>query len=82
MDIARRVLQLSIVCTITLAGTTFASAFDEGTLRIAMGPVSAPQKPGGTGADKSVTTCAQSDWSCPRLHRAAPHRRARAASRR
>ena len=81
MGVARRMLHLAAVCMITFAGTAFASALDEGTYRVAMGPTSAPMKPGGTGTG-TVTTCAPSDWSCPQPHHATRHRRARAASQR
>jgi hypothetical protein len=77
MCVTRRMLQLA-VCTITLAGTASAFALDDGAYRIAMGPTSAPMKPGGTG--NSVTTCAPSDWSCQRPHHVAHHRRARPAA--
>jgi hypothetical protein len=80
MGVARRMLQLSAACMITFAGTASAFALDEGTYRIAMGPTSAPMKPGGTGS--SVATCSPSDGSCPQPHRAARHRRAPAASQR
>jgi hypothetical protein len=77
MGIVRRMLQLAAACMIILAGTASAFALDEGPYRIAMGPTSAPMKPGGTGS--SVPTCAPSDWSCPQPHRATRHRRARAS---
>jgi hypothetical protein len=82
MGIARRMLQLAAACIIVIAGTTFASALDDGAYRIAMGPTSAPQKPGGTGASSSVTTCSPTDWSCPHPHHATRHRRARVAPQR
>jgi len=82
MGVARRMLQLAAACVITIAGTTFVSALDESSYRIAMGPTSAPMKPGGTGTGTSVTTCAPTDWSCAQPHYTLRHRRARAASRR
>jgi hypothetical protein len=78
MCVARRMLQLVAVCSITLAGTASAFALDDGPYRVAMGPTSAPMKPGGTG--NSVTTCAPSDWSCQRPHHVTRHHRARPAA--
>jgi len=84
MGVARRMLQLAAACVIIIAGTTFVSALDESSYRIAMGPTSAPMKPGGTGtgSGSSVPTCAPTDWSCAQPHHTVRHRRARAASRR
>jgi hypothetical protein len=82
MDVAHRTLQLAAACIITLAGTTFACAIDDTTYRIAMGPTSAPMKPGGTGSGSSSTTCSPTGWSCAQPHHATRHRRARAASQR
>jgi hypothetical protein len=82
MDVARRMLQLTAACMITFAGTASAFALDEGTYQIAMGPTSAPMKPGGTGTGSPVATCSPSNGSCPQPHRATRHRRARAASQR
>jgi len=45
MGVSRRMLQLAAACVITIAGTTFVSALDESSYRIAMGPTSAPMKP-------------------------------------
>jgi hypothetical protein len=80
MGATRHMLQLSAACMIIFAGTTFASALDEGTYRMAMGPTSAPQKPGGAGTGNPVTTCTPSDWSCRQPHHVTRHRRARAAA--
>jgi hypothetical protein len=82
MGVTRRMLQLAAACMITLAGTAFAFALDEGAYRVAMGPTSAPMKPGGTGTGSPVTTCTPSDWSCPQAHHATRHRRARVPSQR
>jgi hypothetical protein len=82
MGIARRMLQLAAACVITLAGMASAVALDEGTYRLAMGPTSAPMKPGGTGTGNPVTTCSPTDWSCPQPHHATRHRRTRAPSQR
>ena len=41
-------------------------------LKLAMGPVSAPQKPGGTGGVVESTGC---DGSCPIRHKTIKHRR-------
>ena len=76
MFVIRRMLPLAVGIS-TLAGMAFAFAFDEGSYRIAMGPTSAPMKPGGIGAGNSV--CAPTDPSCARPHQAKRHRRARAA---
>jgi hypothetical protein len=82
MGVARRTLQLTAACMITLAGTASAFALDEGAYRVAMGPTSAPMKPGGTGTGNPVTTCSPYDGSCAQPHHVTRHRRARAASQR
>jgi hypothetical protein len=82
MGATRRMLQLAAVCIIIFAATTFASALDVGSFKIAMGPTSAPMKPGGTGTGSSVPTCTPSDWSCAQPRHPPRHRRARAASQR
>jgi hypothetical protein len=82
MGVVRRMLRLAAACMIIFAGTASAFALDEGSYRIAMGPTSAPMKPGGTGTSNPATRCSPTDWSCPQPHRTTRHRRARAASQR
>jgi hypothetical protein len=79
MGVTRRMLQLAAACMITLAGTASALALDDGTYRVAMGPTSAPMKPGGTGTGNPVTTCSPYEGSCAQPHHVTRHRRARSA---
>jgi hypothetical protein len=70
----RRMLRLVGTGVFVVASSTFASALDAetgGAFKIAMGPVSAPLKPGGTGASSAtVPTCVPTDAAChkPRRH--------------
>jgi hypothetical protein len=66
----RRMLRLVGIGALTIATPTLASALDAesgGAYRIAMGPVSAPMKPGGAPATSAgPSTCGPYDGSCPR----------------
>jgi hypothetical protein len=77
MDIMRRrMLQLVGMGAVTIASPRLSSALDAetgGTFKTAMGPTSAAQKPGGTGASSAATTCTF-EHPCPKP-RNGPHRR-------
>jgi hypothetical protein len=56
----RRMLQLVGIGVATIASPMISSALEAqtgGAFKMAMGPVSAPMKPGGSGTGSAVTTC-------------------------
>jgi hypothetical protein len=72
----RRVLQLVGIGAVTIASPTLASALDAeagGVYRTAMGPVSAPLKPGGPPSNSATTTPSESPRMRP--HHGYRHRR-------
>ena len=74
----RRVLQLVGIGAVTIASPTLASALDAetgGVYRTAMGPVSAPLKPGGPPSN-GVTMATPSESPRMRPHHGHKHRRA------
>ena len=77
MDIMRRrMLQLVGFGVVTIASPKPSSALDAetgGVFKTAMGPTSAAQKPGGTGANTAATTCTF-EHPCPKPLNG-PHRR-------
>jgi hypothetical protein len=78
----RRVLQLVGIGAITIASPMLASAVDAetgGVYRTAMGPVSAPLKPGGPPSN-GMTTATPSESPRMRPHRGYKHRRAHSIS--
>jgi hypothetical protein len=73
----RRLLQLIGIGVATIASPMMASA--GGGFKIAMGPTSAAQKPGRSGAGSPVTTCSPYDpCSKPRNRPKHPRARSRA----
>jgi hypothetical protein len=80
----RRVLQLVGIGVAMIACPIIASALDAGTgdlFKMAMGPVSAPLKPGGPPANSAVTTCSPYGNPCPAPHSRSKHRRTRSPAR-
>jgi hypothetical protein len=69
----RRFLRLATIVAATVSIPQLAPARDAGTgvaFRLAMGPVSAPQKLGGppTAPATTAATCAPSEGPCPKPH--------------
>ena len=87
MDIMRRaVLRLAGIGAITIAAPQLASGLDperSPALKLAMGPTSAAQKPGGppTAPANPVPTCQSPDVVCTTPHHHSKRRRAGAPSR-
>jgi hypothetical protein len=80
----RRVLQLVGIGVAMIACPIVASALDAqtgGAFKMAMGPVSAPLKPGGPPANSAVTTCSPYGNPCPAPRIRPKHRRTRPAAR-
>jgi hypothetical protein len=79
----RRVLQLVGIGVATIASPMIASALEAqtgGVFEMAMGPVSAPQKPGGSPANSAVTTCSPYGNPCPVSRNRSKHRHAHSAA--
>jgi hypothetical protein len=87
MNVMRRhVLRLAGIGAVAIAVPRLASAFDSATgasLKLAMGPVSAPQKSSGATAapDHTVATCTPSERPCPKPHHHWKRRRAGSTAR-
>jgi len=46
---------------------------DKAAIRLAMGPTSAPQRPGGTGQQPGSSNCASTSGPCPTAHKKIKH---------
>jgi hypothetical protein len=82
----RHILRLVGIGAVTIAIPQLASAFNSETsaaLKLAMGPVSAPQRRSvaPTTPDHTVTTCTPSEKSCPKPHHRSKRRRTGSAAR-
>jgi hypothetical protein len=78
----RRMLRLIGIGMATIASPMIASALEAqagGAFKMAMGPVSAPQKPGGPPANSAVTTCSPYE-SCGRPRNRPKHKHAHSAA--
>jgi hypothetical protein len=76
----RRMLQLIGIGVATIASPKLSSALDAGTggaFKTAMGPVSAPMKPGGPAANSAATMGTPSESAHQKLRKGAKHRHAR-----
>jgi hypothetical protein len=79
----RRMLQLVGIGIATIASPMIASALEAqagGAFKMAMGPVSAPQKPAGPPANSAVTTCSPYGNPCPVPRNRPKHRHAHSAA--
>jgi hypothetical protein len=79
-DMRRRALRLIGIGIVTIASPKLSSALDaetDGAFKTAMGPVSAPLKPGGPAANSAAPTGTPSESAHPKLRKGAKHRRAR-----
>jgi hypothetical protein len=78
----RRMLQLVGIGVATIAGPMIATALEAqtgGAFKMAMGPVSAPMKPGGSGANSAVTTCSPYE-NCAKPRNRPKHKHAHSAA--
>jgi hypothetical protein len=81
-DMRRRTLRLlgiGIVTTASLQLSSALAAETGGAFKTAMGPVSAPMKPGGPAANSAATTGTPPQSAHPNLHKGSKHRHARSA---